>query len=74
MSSKLFREKGGIVNPFSKTIITLEVDDQLQTRLVAPNVHPKEVAKILMNVMLDLLFGYTEAVADAVDKSISNGG
>lgn len=64
MSSKLTKNGNGgsIVNPFAQTVLSLQVDDQFQSQLHAPNLHPSQVTKILMNVLFDVMFGYIDAV------------
>lgn len=71
MSSKLVKNGNGagIVNPFATTILTLTVDDQFKSELKAPNLHPTQVTKILMNVLFDVMYGYIDAmVANTKDK------
>ncbi|NRH21513.1 hypothetical protein HOO68_05740 [Candidatus Gracilibacteria bacterium] len=64
MSNRLVKNgsNGQIVNPFARPVLTLSVDDQFQSNLQAPDLHPTQVVKILMNVMFDVMFGYIDAV------------
>ena len=59
-----------IENPFSRTIMSLRINDQLQTQLKS-DLPPRETAKLLMSTAFDLLFGYVEAVADASKTKLS---
>lgn len=72
MSGKIrgFPKDSQIINPMARPILKLEVNDQLQSQLDCPNVHPREAAKVLCNVVIDLIFGYSEAVADAQSKVV----
>jgi len=75
MSNKLIRTGnnggGAIVNPFAQTVLTLKVDDQFNSELNAPNMHPAQVVKVLMNVMFDVLFTYVDAVSSKEKKDES---
>ena len=70
MSNKLIGNgnDGRIVNPFAQNVLTLKVDDQFNTELKAPNMHPAHVTKILMNVMFDVMYSYIDTVTKANEK------
>ena len=56
-----------IVNPMAKTIMTLVVNDQFQTELKS-ELPPRDTVKILMNLVADLTFGYSEALVAATKR------
>lgn len=66
MSNGLVKESR-LVNPMAKTILTLEVNDQMQSKLNS-SLPPRDTAKVLVNVALDLIFGYAEALVDSNQK------
>lgn len=71
MSNKLVgngNSDRAIVNPFAQTVLTLTVDDQYRTELKAPNMHPAQVTKILMNVMFDVMFSYIDITVKAKEN------
>lgn len=73
MSSKLVKgtgNGGGIVNPFAKKILTIDVTDDGQTNISSP-LPPDEVCKILANIMIDLQFRYITAAIDQAQKQES---
>jgi len=63
MSNKLVGDSK-IINPMAKTILKYEVNDQMQGHLTAPNMHPRDAAKLLMNMAMDLMFNYSEAIVE----------
>lgn len=62
MSSKLIKNGSGIINPFSKPVMVVTIDDRLQAT-IETKLPPNEVAKILMSTAVDLMFSYTEQYA-----------
>lgn len=70
MSNPLVKDSSRIINPMAKTILKYEVNDQMQGHLEAPNMHPKDAAKLLMNMAMDLMFNYSEAVANHVKSEV----
>lgn len=62
--------ESSIVNPMSKTIMSLKIDDQLHTQLKS-DLPPRETAKLLISTAFDLIFGYAEACADAQKTKLS---
>lgn len=75
MSNRLVKNGNSgdrIVNPFAQTVLSLKVDDQFKTELQAPNMHPTQVTKILMNVMFDVMFAYIDATVNAQKSDDSN--
>ncbi len=63
-------KESSIENPFAKTIMSLRINDQLQTQLQS-NLPPRETAKLLMSTAFDLVFGYVEAMAEANKTKLS---
>jgi len=63
MSSPLLKDSR-IINPMSRIILKYEVNDQMQGSIHAPELHPRDVAKLLMNMAMDLMFSYSEAVVN----------
>jgi len=63
MSSPLIKDST-IINPMARTVLKFEINDQMQAKLDAPGVHPRDAAKMLMSMAIDLLFMHTEAVID----------
>ena len=59
-----------IENPMARTIMSLKINDRLQTQLKS-DLPPRETAKLLMSTAFDLLFGYVEAIADASKTKLS---
>jgi len=56
-----------IINPIAKEILALTINDQMQLQLNT-QLAPRDAAKLLLNVAMDLVFGYSEALADAVSR------
>lgn len=59
-----------IENPMAKTIMSLRINDQMQTQLRS-DLPPRETAKLLISTAVDLIFGYAEALADAHKTKLS---
>jgi hypothetical protein len=49
-------------------VLRLEVNDQLQTKLEAPTIHPKDTAKILLTTVVEIIFSYLESLKET-DRS-----
>lgn len=64
MSNKLVNDSR-IINPSAKSVLTFEVFDDGKTQLQCA-LPPREAAKLLMGVAIDLMFGYSEALVDKV--------
>lgn len=52
----------GIINPFAKPVITLEVDDKGQVNL-SSTLSPPDLCKLLQNIAIDVMFKYVDAAA-----------
>lgn len=71
MSNKLIKEENGrIIKPMGRPILTFVVDEHMQANLQAPGMHPREAAKALMNMAIDLMFSYPEAIVDSLRKDL----
>jgi len=62
MSNGLAKESR-LVNPMAKTILSVKVNDQLQSN-IDTQLAPREAAKILMSLAVDLMFGYVEGLVE----------
>ena len=62
MSNGLAKESR-IVNPMAKTILSIKVNDQLQSH-IDTQLAPREAAKIMMSLAVDLIFGYVEGLVE----------
>jgi hypothetical protein len=71
MSSKLAKQNR-IVNPFAKNVLSLKVNDELQTELDS-KLPPRETVKILLNLAVDLMMGYTDQLVEFHLSKKSNG-
>ncbi len=60
-----------IENPMARTVVSLKINDRLQTQLQS-DLPPRDVAKLLMSTAMDLLFGYVEAMADVNKTKLSS--
>ena len=69
MSNRLVRESG-IVNPFAKPVLTLEVDDKGQVKLNS-SLNPADLCKLLQNIAIDVMFKYVGAVAQIQEEQES---
>lgn len=56
-----------IVNPMSKTVMTVTVNDQMQINLDS-KLPPGETIKILQSIITDVLMNYTNAVIENFKK------
>lgn len=61
MSNRLIKTDG-IINPFAKPVITLEVDDKGQVNL-SSTLSPPDLCKLLQNIAIDVMFKYVDAAA-----------
>lgn len=69
MSNRLVRDSG-IVNPFAKPVLTLEVDDKGQVKLNS-SLNPADLCKLLQNIAIDVMFKYVGAVAQIQEEQKS---
>ena len=70
MSVQGLPRESPIINPMSRTILKLEINDQMQTMLKA-DLPPRDTVKLLVSTAIDLIFGYAEAMADANKTKLS---
>lgn len=56
MSSRLIKNGSDLTLTDDKIIIKLNVFESGKIQLTAPNLHPKDVCKILHNLMLDVQY------------------
>jgi len=55
--------KSGIVNPFAKTILSIEIKDDGTTKL-SSSLPPDIVCKSLLSLTVDLIFGYMNEASE----------
>lgn len=70
MSVQGLPKESRVINPMSKTIMSLQINDQMQTTLRS-DLPPRDTAKLLVSTAIDLIFGYVEAMADASKTKLS---
>ncbi len=68
-AAKGFPRHSPIINPAAKEILRIVVTDDLNVQFTAPNLPPREVVKILQNMIVDLQFGVVEALYQKIEGS-----
>lgn len=69
MSSKLVKLGSPIVNPNDHEVLKLVIMKSGSTSLHAPHIPPKDIAKLLMNLAVDIMFNSIDMIAEQNNKN-----
>ena len=73
MSSKLVKlGSPGLVDTSDHEVLKLVIMKSGATSLYAPHIPPKDIAKLLMNLSLDIMFNSIDMVAEQNNKNNSD--